>query len=81
MEALAELWEGLLGKYNDLVVEEFEQVPEGPTMPRLELAKLTAAGSEESVEQLAYLVDAAKAEALKDMDDDGAAITLMEKWS
>lgn len=59
-------------------MSEFEQIPEAPGVTQLEQAELLVAGEALAHEQTAYLVDSAKAEALKDMREEEAAIALMD---
>ena len=80
LEQLVQLWEDLLEQFNQSIGSEFEQIPQAAQVPCLEAKELTAAGQALAQEQTAYLVDSAKAEALKDMREEEAAIALMSKW-
>lgn len=53
---------------------------DGPRVPRLELAVIEEAGRALGQDRAAYLVDVAKAEALRMLDETNAAAELMAKY-
>ena len=80
LEAQANVWQLLLEHFNDLVAVELERVGEdAQNVPRLDMADIEKAGRALVLDQTAYLVDLAKADALRTLGETNAAAEVMER--
>ena len=70
----------LLGQFNDMVVVELERVGEdAPNVARLGMAAVEEAGRALAQDRAGYLVDLAKADALRTLGEPNAAADVMER--
>ena len=73
-------WQQLVGLFDDLVVAELESTSnEGERVLKLGLTAIEEAGKELSRDRAAYLVDLAKADALRTLGETNAAAEVMER--
>lgn len=70
----------LLERFNEVAVAEFERgTDETPMVARLSLATVEEAGRALAQDRAAYLVDLAKADALRTLGEPNAAADVMER--
>ena len=80
LEAQANVWQLLREHFSDMVVVELERVGEdAPNVPRLGIAEVEEAGRVLGQDRAAYLVDLAKADALRTLGELNAAAEVMER--
>lgn len=80
LEAQADIWRLLLRQLSDVIVVEFERVAEEETsLPRLDLATVEEAGRTVAQDRAGYLVDLAKADALRILGEPNAAAEVVER--
>ena len=73
-------WQRLVGLFNDLVVAELESSGDaGERVLNLGLTAIEEAGKALSTDRAAYLVDLAKADALRTLGENNAAAEVMER--
>lgn len=81
LEAQANVWPLLLEHFNDMVVVELDRVGEdAPNVPRPGMAEVEEAGRTLGQNRAAYLVDLAKADALRTLGEPNAAADVMERY-
>ena len=80
LEAQANFWPLLLGQFNDMAVVELERVGEdAPNVARLGMATVEEVGQTLAQDRAGYLVDLAKADALRTLGETNAAADVMAR--
>jgi len=70
----------LAGLFNDLIVVEVERIPdEAPPVTPLREEEIEEAGRALAAEQATYLIDLAKANALRSLGEPNAAAEVMQR--